>query len=146
MMALRSRNFQLLWGAWILILGISLFSVHTIHYVHSFSEYLKAFLIMDMPSSWCPTFLTLYGIATLTADLLGGLRFKEWFTVIARIAGLILLPIGLYATYEFTLYEPFSFDFIYIYAQTIHISETLTGLLTILHIYTFDFNSKRSLT
>lgn len=140
MMTLRSKNFQLLWGAWVLILGISLFFVHTIHYVRSFSEYLKAFVIMDMPSSWCPTFLTLYGIATLIAHLLDGSRFKECFAVTARVAGLILLPIGIYATYEFTLNEPFAFDFIYIYAQTIHISETLTGLLTILYIYTFDFN------
>ena len=143
-MTLSSKNFQLLWGASILFLGISLFFVYTIHYFHSFSEYLRAFLIMDMPSSWCPTFLTLYGIATLIANLLGRSRFKEWFTVTARVAGLILLPIGFYATYEFTLYEPFSLDLIYIYAQTIHVSETLTGLLTVLHIYAFDFNRKRS--
>jgi hypothetical protein len=142
MTALRSKNLQLLWGVWILFLGISLFLVHTIHYVDSFSEYLRAFMVMDMPSSWCPTFLTLYGITVPTAQLLGNSRLKEWTTITGRVAGLILLPIGIYATYEFTLNEPLTFDFIYIYAQTIHISETLTGLLTIFHIYTFDFKRR----
>ncbi len=131
MATLRSKKFQLIWGTWILFLGVSLLFIHTIQYVHSFSEYLRAFLILDLPASWCPTFLTLYGIATLAAYLLGDSRFKKVFSVMARFAGLLILPIGILATYTFTLEEPFGFDFMYIYAQTIHISEVLTGLLTI---------------
>ncbi len=131
MVTLHSKTFQLIWGTWILILGVSLLFIHTIQYVHSFSEYLRAFIILDMPSSWCPTFLILYGIATLAAYLLSDSRFKKAFTVIARFAGVILLPIGIYATYTFTLEDPFVFEFIYFFAQTIHISEILTGLFTV---------------
>jgi len=128
MVNLQSKNFQLIWGTWILILGLSLFFVHTIENVHSFSEYLNAFVTLDMPSSWCPTFLTLYGIATLAAYALADSGLKKAFTAIALFAGLVLLPIGIYATYTFTIMETFAFDFMYIYAQTIHISEILTGL------------------
>lgn len=96
-----------------------------------FSEYLRAFVILDLPASWCPTFLTLYGIATLAAYFLGDSRFKKVFSVMARFAGLILLPIGILATYTFTLEEPSDLISCILYAQTIHISEVLTGLLTI---------------
>ena len=131
MVNLQSRNFQLVCGAWILILGLTLLFVHTIENVHSFSEYLNAFIILDLPSSWCPTFLTLYGISTLVANLLGSTGLKKVFTAISLFAGLVLLPVGILATYEFTLGSPFGLDFMYVYAQTIHVSEILTGLFTI---------------
>ena len=131
MIDLQSKSFQLIWGTWILILGISLLFIHTFQYVHSFSEYLRAFIILDMPASWCPTFLSLYGFAVLTAYLLTESRINRAFAVLALIAGIFLLPIGIYTTYTFTVEQPFTFDFIYIYAQTIHVSEFLTGLLTI---------------
>lgn len=59
------------------------------------------------------------------------LGFKKVFTAISRLAGLILLPVGLYATYEFTFQSASDPLPIYIYAQTIHVSEILTGLLTV---------------
>ncbi len=128
MINLQSKNFQLIWAIWILILGLSLLFMHTIENVHSFSEYLNAFVTLDMPSSWCPTFLIIYGIATLAAYALADSGLKKAFTAIALFAGLALLPIGIYAIYEFTLTSPFGFDFMYIYTQAIHISEILTGL------------------
>ncbi len=131
MIDLHSRRFNLIWGTWTLFLGVSLFFIHTIHYVHSFSEYLRAFVVFDLPASWCPTFLTLYGVATLAAHLMDDVRLGRIFNYAAHFSGLILLPIGISATYIFTLAEPFGFNFIYVYAQTLHISEVLTGILTI---------------
>jgi len=129
MLILRSKKFQLGWAVWILFLGVTLLFVHTFQNVHSFSEYLNAFLILDMPSSWCPTFLILYGVASLASILI-----SKAFTPIARFAGLVLLPVGLYATYEFT-FQPSGDPLpIYIYAQAIHISEILTGLFTVFQL------------
>jgi len=128
---LRSKVFQVIWAIWVLILGVSLFFVHALQNLNSFSEYLRAFLIIDLPASWCPTFLTLYGVATLIAVLLSNSKFRKVFTVLSRFAGLILLPVGILATYTFTIDEPCRFSPMYIYAQAIHISEVLTGLLTI---------------
>ncbi len=128
---MKTKKFQIGWAIWTLILGISLLFFHTFQYVSSFTEYLKAFAVFDMPSSWCPTFLTLYGTTSLIANLLSSISSKKVFTYISRFAGLVLLPVGLYATYEFTfnsMGEPLP---IYIYAQTIHISEILTGLYSI---------------
>ncbi len=131
MVDFHSKKFQLVWAAWILTLGVSLFFIHTIQNVHSFSEYLRAFAALDLPSSWCPTFLTLYGTSALVASLLGGSTSKKAFTVIAQFSGLVLLPVGILATATYTLDEAFRLDPMYLYAQTIHISEVLTGLLTI---------------
>ena len=126
-----SKTFKLIWAIWILILGVSLFFVHTLQNVSSFSEYLRAFLVIDLPASWCPTFLTLYGIAVIIATLLSRSGVKKVFMIISRFAGLVLLPVGIYATYTFTLDEPFGLNLMYLYAQAIHVSEVLTGLLTI---------------
>jgi hypothetical protein len=126
MLFLHSKKLQLAWAIWALLLGASLLFIHTLQHVHSFSEYLRAFIVLDMPSSWCPTFLILYGITSLLS-----LSFGKIFTPLARLTGLVLLPVGLYATYEFT-FQSFSDPLpIYIYAQAIHVSEILTGLLTI---------------
>ncbi len=130
MITLHSRRFQLVWATWTLILGVSLVFVHTIHYVHSFPEYLQAFLNLDMPASWCPTFLILYGIAVLAAYSMNNSMLMKLFISIARLAGFMLLPIGIYAMYTFTLESTLALDFTYIYAQTIHVSEILTGLFT----------------
>lgn len=126
MLNLRSKKFQIAWGVWTLILGVSLIFFNLLPNIHSFSEYLNAFLVLNMPSSWCPTFLTLYGVATLAGNFAGKI-----FTPIARFAGLVLLPIGLYAAYGFTFQSTSDPLPIYIYAQTIHVSEILTGVYTI---------------
>jgi hypothetical protein len=128
---INSKKFQIIWAVWTLILGISLAFVGVFQEIHSFSEYLAAFPNLDMPSSWCPTFLTLFGVSTLVAVLLGESVLKKVFTVLSRFAGLVLLPVGLYATYEFTFGEPCRLDLMYVYAQAIHVTEVLTGLLTI---------------
>jgi len=75
--------------------------------------------------------LTLYGVATLIAVLLSSSGVKKVFTIISRFAGLVLLPVGILATYEYTMGDPFTFELMYFYAQSIHVSEVLTGLLTI---------------
>lgn len=128
---LHSKTFRLIWAIWVLILGASLLFVHTLQNISSFSEYLRAFIIIDLPASWCPTFLTLYGIATLVMCLLSSSKLKKVFTIISRFAGLVLLPVGILATYEYTIGDPFTFEIMYFYAQSIHVSEVLTGLLTI---------------
>ena len=131
---LRSRRFRLVWGLWalwILLLGLSLIFVHAIYHVGSVSEYLWAFVILDMPSSWCPTFLSLYGFAALAAFFLVNPKLKKISGNIAMFAGLVLLPVGIYATIEFTAQQAFAFSFDYLYPQAIHVSEVLTGLLTI---------------
>ncbi|MBL7118421.1 peptidoglycan DD-metalloendopeptidase family protein [Candidatus Bathyarchaeota archaeon] len=118
----RRGGFRLVWAVWMLFLGVSLILVHTAHHVHSFSEYLWAFVVLDMPSSWCPTFMVLYGAAVL-------LNLRR----VSRFAGLVLLPIGVYTLTTYTLEVPFSFSlFDYIYPQTIHVSELLTGLMTLM--------------
>jgi hypothetical protein len=132
MTTFRSSKFQLIWAVWILILGASLAFFHTFQHVHSFSEYFAAFLRLDMPSSWCPTFLTLFGAASISARFLGDSAVRKVLVFAGRFAGLVLLPVGLYATYEFTAGEAARLDFMYLYAQTIHISEVLTGMFTIL--------------
>ena len=106
MIDLHSKGFNLIWGTWTLLLGVSLFFIHTIHHVHSFSEYLRAFVVFDLPASWCPTFLALYGVATLAAHLMDDVRLGRIFNYAAHFSGLILLPIGISATYIFTLAEP----------------------------------------
>ena len=131
MIDFKSKNFQLIWGAWILLLGISLIFMHAINAIGSIFEYLNAFLILDMPSSWCPTFLTLFGVATISKTLVDNPRIKRIFTILSWIAGVVLLPVGIYVTITFSITEVFSLDFMYIYAQTIHISEVLTGLFTV---------------
>ncbi|MFC1651560.1 hypothetical protein ACFL24_00180 [Patescibacteria group bacterium] len=131
---LHSKVFQIIWVIWILILGVSLLFVHALQNLSSFSEYLRAFLTLDLPASWCPTFLTLYGVATLIAVLLSNPGVKKVFTIISRFAGLVLLPVGILATYEYTTGDPFTFELMYFYAQSIHVSEVLTGLLMIYFI------------
>ncbi len=131
MKILHSKTFQLIWATWILALGVSLFFVHTIQCISSCPEYFRAFVALDLPSSWCPTFLILYGVATLIAVFLSHPKLKKVFMVISRFAGLILLPVGIYATIGYTVGDPFRFELMYFYAQSIHVSEVLTGLLTI---------------
>jgi hypothetical protein len=128
---IRSKTFQIIWAGWTLILGISLLFIHTLQNINSFAEYFKAFLILDMPASWCPTFLVLFGASTLLANLLGGSGVKKILIGLSRVAGLVLLPVGLYATWEFTFHSAGDPLPIYIYAQIIHVSEILTGLLTV---------------
>ncbi len=126
MLNLRSKKFQAAWAIWTLLLGVGLLFIHTLQHVHSLSEYLRAFLTLDMPSSWCPTFLILYGATSLAS-----LFLSKVFTPIARLAGLVLLPMGVYTIVTYTLMSSFDPLPIYIYAQTIHVTEFLTGLLTI---------------
>ena len=129
MIDLRSKNFRLAWAGWMLFLGVSLFLVHTIWNVHSLADYINAFITFDMPSSWCPTFMTAYGISIMALHFLN--KYKKVFAAISKFAGLGLLPIGIYTLSSFTDMEAFSFSLDYIYPQTIHISQILTGLLTV---------------
>lgn len=133
-MVLQSRRFRVVWAVWTLILGLSLaFFVGTEH-VASFSDYLNAFLSPDMPASWCPTFLTLYGVATILTVILGSSRIKKIFLGLSVLAGIVLLPVGIYATYEYTLFSMNDPLPMYVYAQAIHASEILTGLFTIYYV------------
>lgn len=134
MVDLASREFRIAWAVWALVLGVSLFFIHTIQYVHSFSEYLNAFMMADFPASWCPTFLTLYGLTTL-AMLFSSARVKDVFTTLSIFSGLVLIAIGTIVLITFTMEEPFALEFMYIYAQTIHVSELLTGLFTVYHMF-----------
>lgn len=120
---------QIIWAIWILILGASLFFGYLINSISSFLEYLRAFTIFDMPASWCPTFLTLYGLSTLL--MLVNKPINKVFTFISNFSGSLLLLIGIYALYTFSVVEPISFTFMYIHAQAIHISEILTGIFTL---------------
>jgi hypothetical protein len=122
---LHSKKIQLGWAIWILFLGISLLFFHTLTHINSFSQYLNAFLILDMPSSWCPTFLILYGLFSTAS------YFFKPLTLLSRITGLVLLPIGTYTLITYTFSGFFDTLFIYFYAQTIHVSELLTGLWTV---------------
>lgn len=112
-------------------MGLSLVFFYIFNNVRSFSDYLRAFLILDMPASWCPTFLTLYGAASLIANFLSSAGLKRTFAALSSFAGLMLLPVGIYAAYSFTRGQTFGFSFMYLYAQAIHISEVLTGILTV---------------
>ena len=53
---------------------------------------------------------------------------KKILGFLSKLSGIILLFVGIYATYEFTFAEQLAFDFMYIYAQTIHVSEILNAL------------------
>lgn len=129
MINVRSMNFRIAWAVWMLLLGVSLFFVHTIWNVHSLADYINAFMAFDMPSSWCPTFMTAYGIATLAGHFLD--KYKKVFAAVSKFTGLGLLPIGIYTLSSFTVMEAFSFSLDYIYPQAIHVSQILTGLLTV---------------
>ncbi len=124
-----SGRFRLVWAGWMLFLGVSLFFVHTIWYVHSWGEFIDAFVAFDMPSSWCPTFMTAYGVSTLAARVLGGRRPERALRRLSLFTGLGLLPIGMYTIYEFSSMEAFSLSLWYIYPQLIHVSQFLTGLM-----------------
>lgn len=118
-----SRKFQIGWGIWALVLGVSLAFVSLFQDINSFGEYIRAFILLDMPNSWCPTLLTLFGLSSLLGEKV---KYIKYFT------GLVLLPVGLYATYEFTFQNTGDPIPICLYAQTIHITEVLTGIFTVL--------------
>lgn len=124
MLGLRSKRFRTIWSYWTLVLGVSLFFFHAFPSVNSVGEYLNAFLVFDMPSSWCPTFLTLYGASSLL------FRIKV-FNFLAKFSGVVLLPIGVYTLVTYTLGSQADSLGVYIYAQTIHLSEFITGVYTV---------------
>lgn len=124
-----SGRFQLVWGVWMLFLGVSLFFVHTVWYVHSWGDFIGAFVAFDMPSSWCPTFMTAYGVSTLAARFLVGGRLGGVLRGLSLFTGLGLLLIGMYTMYEFSSMEAFSLSLWYVYPQGIHVSQFLTGLM-----------------
>jgi len=128
MIDVSSKDFRIKWAAWMLFLGVSLFFVHTIWYVHSFSDYIRAFIEFDMPSSWCPTFMTVYGVSTLAFYFLD--KHKRIWNALSWFTGFGLLPIGIYTLSSFTAMESFNLSLMYIYPQAIHVSQILTGLLT----------------
>lgn len=134
MINLQSRNFRIGWAVWALVLGASLFFIHTIQYVHSFSEYINAFMMADFPASWCPTFLILYGVSTLAMHFTGA-KAKDVFTTLSIFSGLVLLAVGTIVIMTFTAEQPAGIEFMYIYAQTIHVSEVLTGALTLYQMH-----------
>ena len=126
-----SVRFRLVWAVWMLFLGVSLFFVHTVWYVHSWGEFIDAFVAFDMPSSWCPTFMMIYSVSTLAARVLVGGRLGGMLRGLSLFTGLGLLLIGLYTIYEFSSMEVFSLSLWYIYPQVIHVSQFLTGLMNV---------------
>jgi hypothetical protein len=130
MQLLHSKKFQIGWGIWTLLLGVSLAFFSLFQEIHSFDEYINAFITFDLPNSWCPTFLTLYGASLISSHYFG--EVCKW---VSRFSGLVLLPIGLLATYEFTLHSGGESLPIYIYAQIIHITEILVGVYTVYLIW-----------
>ncbi len=129
MIDVASERFQLLWAGWMLFLGVSLIFVHTIWHVHSLGDFVAAFMAFDMPSSWCPTFMTVYGFSTLAARILDDRRLRGALRALSGFTGLGLLLIGIYTLYEFSTMETFSLSLWYLYPQAIHVSQLLTGLI-----------------
>lgn len=117
---------QLIWALWMIGLGISLLLLYTSGYVRSLEHYAKAFLVPDLSFSWYPTFLIIYGIATL-CELLGG----KLFTPVVLFTGLALLPLGIYTTSTYNLGSSIDTTTVFIYMQLVHISEFLTGVFTL---------------
>jgi hypothetical protein len=128
---IKKKDFQIKWATWTLFLGITLFVGYVFKNVHSLEAFFQAFITLHMPASWCPTFLTMYGLATILSYKLRKKKSRKIAQNVAYFAGLVLLPIGLYALYTFSLEQPFSFRIMeYVYPQVVHFTEIVTGLFT----------------
>ena len=115
------EKFLLGWNIYILLLGISMIITLVIPNI---GQYFISFITGHPEYSWCPTFLTLYGATML-------LGYKK----IGYVAGIILLPLGIIVSINGFMYmNPTDF-----YPHLIHISEVITGILTVYQIYLWKF-------
>lgn len=111
------EKFLLGWNVYILLLGISMIILFVIPNI---GQYLISFVTGHPEYSWCPTFLTLYGAAML-------LGYKR----VGYVAGVILLPLGIIVSISGFMHMSLT-D---LYPHLIHVSELITGILTVYQIY-----------
>jgi hypothetical protein len=120
---MNKEDFYYFWSVWILVLGIVMVIFVMLPEVDSFQDYFNAFLINRPELSWCPTLLMLYGLSMLFAEKWTKLRY------VGYAAGILMLPLGVIVTVSGFLYQGAE-----IFPHIVHLSELITGFITIYQI------------